>query len=316
MNLLITGAGLAGCHAARLAVQQGHRAVLFDMAPRLDYIRQVAGDIPVVQGDVRDLPALVETMREHRTETVFHSAYLIGDRLASRPYSGLQANVGGLIALAEAVRLSGVRRLVFASTYGVYNWGLPPTAPVAENFPVRTDVFYRASKVACESLLNAYATQYGFEWAALRFAQIYGLGHYSGGDTVGVVMHELVASALAGGPVQLYANQFGSNELVYVKDLARGIVSACVLPLSDGGLFNLGSGVVTDTDTLGGHLRAAFPSVEVHISPGPRAGFVPHRPQPLDLTRAKHALGYEPKYDVAQGIADFATELRAGVGSG
>lgn len=128
-------------------------------------------------------------------------------------------------------------------------------------------------------------------------------------------MHELVASALAGGPVQLHANQFSSNELVYVKDLARGIASACVQPLSDGGLFNLGSGVVTDTDTLGGHLRAAFPRVEVH-TPLPVRDSYPHRPQPLGLTRVNHALGYEPKYAVAQGIADFATELSAGVGSG
>ena len=110
----------------------------------MEYITNVAGDVAVVKGDILDLPFLIETFQDRQVDAVFHSAYLIGDRLSQQPYAGLNVNIGGLINIAEAVRLSAAHRIVFASTYGVYNWALGPTEPVDEDFPVLTNALYRA----------------------------------------------------------------------------------------------------------------------------------------------------------------------------
>ena len=47
MRVLITGAGLIGCHAARELLERGDDVTFLDVAPRPDYIRHVVGkDLP------------------------------------------------------------------------------------------------------------------------------------------------------------------------------------------------------------------------------------------------------------------------------
>ena len=58
MKVLVTGAGLVGCHAARELTNRGHSVMVYDLAPDDAYIHSVAGDVSTVRGDVRDLPAL------------------------------------------------------------------------------------------------------------------------------------------------------------------------------------------------------------------------------------------------------------------
>ncbi len=308
MNILITGAGLVGCHVARTLSERGHRAALYDVSPREDYIRRVAGDLPVVRGDVRDLPALVETMQQERTDAVVHTAYVIGDRLAQRPYAGLGANIGGAIAVAEAARLTGAGRLIFASTFGVYQWGLRPTSPVTEDYPVVSNAFYRASKLACEVILQGYADHYGLEVATARFAQVYGFGHYTGGDLIGEVLHRLMETGLRGGPVEVDSRLFGSNDYVYAKDVALGVALLCEKPL-DSRVFNLGSGVLSKVEHVVEAFQTALPGVEVRPVEGGSMNYTPDRTQPLSILRLQEEMGYRSAYDLTEGLKDLAGEL-------
>lgn len=309
MNILITGAGLVGCYVAREMVRRGHRAVLYDLAPQGDYVRSVAGEVPVVKGDVRDLPALMDVIRENRAEVVFHSAGLIGPKVAERPYTGLSINVGGAIAVAEASRLSGVRRIVFASSFAVYNWTLPSATPIHEDFPASQNNFYGSSKVACEQILRAYAGAYKMELAILRFAQGYGQGHYAGGSSGGLAMHGVVEPAARGEPVRIEPTLFGVNEYVYVKDIVQGVAQACEKPLSIAS-FNIGTGTLSSPSDVASAIRTVCPGLSVEVLPGPAERSGQHRTQPLDLSRARIDLGYDPQFDLAKGIADFVDELR------
>ncbi|MEK7214846.1 MAG: NAD(P)-dependent oxidoreductase, partial [Chloroflexota bacterium] len=196
MNVLITGAGLVGCQTARILRDRGHQAVLYDIAPREPYIRSVAGDVAVERGDIRDLAALIDTMQQHHVQAVVHTAFLISGGAADRPYSGMRTNVDGALAVLEATRLSGARRMLFASTQGVYDYDLADR-PIPEEHPFsEADHFYVASKVACERLLRGLAASTHLEFAILRFAQIYGRGHYAAGDLAGPAMHYVLDDAL------------------------------------------------------------------------------------------------------------------------
>ena len=309
MNILITGAGLIGCHFAREMGLHGHQAVIYDLAPMEPYVRSVAGDVPVVKGDVRDLPALMDVIREHRVEAVFHSAGLIGPRVAEHPYTGLSINVGGAIAVGEACRLSGVRRLVFAGSFAVYNWDLPPAAPIDEDFPTTQNTFYGGSKVACEQILRAYASTYGLELALLRFAQVYGRGHYVGGSSGGIAMHGVVETASRAEPVRIDPRHFGINEYVYIEDVVQGLAMAFERPLVSRA-FNIGTGVLHSPADVAEALRRACPGLQVEVLPGPAQRPGQRRDQPLDLTRAREELGYNPRFDLTRGIAAFVEELR------
>src|SRR5882672_7458577 len=117
---LITGLGLVGTSYAQHALKRGENVVFYDFAPRKDFLAHKLGsaNITVVQRDVRDLPSLIETMQKYKCDTVLHTAGLIGGKVANPIYSGLQINVMGTINVAEAVRLTGVKRLVQISTFG------------------------------------------------------------------------------------------------------------------------------------------------------------------------------------------------------
>ena len=117
MKVLITGAGLIGTHTAKELVDCGDDVTLFDVAPKADYIRHVTGrDLKVVHGDIRDLAALVDAFQRVHPECVIHLAASVGEANIQNVYAGFQVNLVATIDVAEAARLTGVRRIVHAST--------------------------------------------------------------------------------------------------------------------------------------------------------------------------------------------------------
>ena len=309
MNVLAIGAGLVGCNFAREMKERGHNVVLYDLVPNEPYIRNVTGGIPVVRGNMQDLSALVETMQEHKIETVFLSAFLIGQPLMVRPYDGVRANVNGALAVIEAIRLTGARRLIFAGTFGVYNFDLDPPNPITEDFPVKGGHFYLSSKLASEELLSAFANWYKIEFATVRFAQIYGYGHYAGGDFAGPAMHRALSDALAGNQVKIDPGVLSYNDYIYAKDVGHGVALACEKPLNHR-LYHLGSGKLSSPDDVAGAIREVVPGAMVEVLKEPVLGPFWRHEQILDLTRVRDELGYEPRYDLAAGLREFADDLK------
>jgi hypothetical protein len=81
MRVLITGCGLIGCYTAKELTEHGDEVTFFDLQPNLDYLRKVLGrELPMIRGDIRELPALIEAMQRTRAEVVIHTAGLPGNR--------------------------------------------------------------------------------------------------------------------------------------------------------------------------------------------------------------------------------------------
>src|SRR5207344_2298685 len=151
MRVLITGAGLIGTHTARELVERGDEVTFFDVGPRPDYSRHVTGkDLPVIRGDIRDVPVLVDAFQQIRPECVIHLAASVGEANINNVYAGFQVNLVAVINIAEAARLTGVRRLVHASTQALYV-GEDPKELLREDSPIDCrDRVYNASKLGCE----------------------------------------------------------------------------------------------------------------------------------------------------------------------
>lgn len=314
MNVLVTGAGLVGCNTAQQLIERGHQVVLYDMAPNERYIRSVVESAPVVRGEVQDMPTVIEALQKHKIDIIVHTAFLIGGSIDQRPFAGVRANVDGALTLAEAARLTGVKRFLFAGTFGVYDWDKQSpeigASPIPEDFPViSADHFYLASKVAAEGLLGAFAKKYGFEYAIVRFAQIYGRGHYAAGDYAGPAMHDVLTKALAGEPVQIDPGVLSCNDYVYAKDVAQGMALACEKPLHHR-IYHLGSGKLGSPEDVSNAIQQAVPGASVEVLPKPVVGPFWRHEQVLDLRRTRDEIGYAPRYDLVKGVADFAGELR------
>ena len=163
MTTFITGLGLVGTSYAQLALKRGESVIFYDIAPRADFLAAKLGTakVTVVQGDVRDLPALIENIRKYQADTVIHTAGLIGGKVAQPVYTGMQINVMGTINVAEAVRLAGVKRLVLISTLGVYDRRLEKSTAIDESFPRGPGEAYGNSKTAKELMVDAFT---GSNW--------------------------------------------------------------------------------------------------------------------------------------------------------
>lgn len=309
MATLITGLGLVGTSYAQVALKRGENIIFYDVAPQKDFLTRKLGDanVAIVQRDVRDLPALVETIQKYKVDTVIHTAGLIGGKVAQPIYTGMQINVMGTINVAEAVRLTGVKRLVQISTFGVYDRRGGEPSPIDESFHRGPGEAYGNSKVAKELMVEAYQRLYGFELIVLRLANVYGVGHFAGGSGGGEMVQNMLKTGIQGGVVKIAQEVARDFEYIYYKDLGRALDKAATVPFSAPATLNIGTGVVIKFDELVATAEKLLPNLTVELIPGTRPR---NAKQPMVIAKAKQLLGWEPEYNLEAGFTDYINELK------
>ena len=130
--LVVGGAGYIGSHTVRRLNQQGHQVLVFDNL--CTGHRQAVPSGQLIVGDLSQVDHLSRVLRENEIEAVLHFAAfaLVGESM-SDPASYYQNNVGGTLNLLDAMRSSGVSRMVFSSTTATY--GTPQQLPITEQEP-------------------------------------------------------------------------------------------------------------------------------------------------------------------------------------
>ena len=135
-TILITGGtGFIGSHTAVALLAAGRDVVLYDNLANsrrevVDRIAQIAGRAPrFVEGDVRDREHLARVLRETGSDGVIHFAALkaVGESVREA-LAYYDVNVGGTLALCQAMAAAEVRSLVFSSSATVY--GDPASLPI------------------------------------------------------------------------------------------------------------------------------------------------------------------------------------------
>jgi len=311
MNILITGAGLIGSNAARHAVDGGHKVVLFDLSPNRDYIQKIVGTgkAEVVAADMRDLPALLSALEKFNVDTMVHTAGLIGGRVQENSYTGATNNILGTINILEAARLRKLRRVVYVSTFGVYDRTKITDTVIRETHPIGGHNLYATTKVCSEHLVHAYANMYNLDTVIIRPGGVFGRGFYVGGSTVGMVMRELALSIIKGDPLTIDAKTYGPNEYVYGKDVGLALLLACQAQNPKQRIYNAGTGVVHGAEDLAQTVREVAPKVEVKVSGSSSAD--KSRSIPMDIGVSKAELGYAPKFPLKEALRDYMDELWA-----
>lgn len=309
MNVLVTGAGLIGCHFAKRVADGGNKVVVYDLSPNREYIEKIVGKnkAEVVAADMRDLPALLNALKQFNVDTIVATAGLIGKRVAENSYTGSTNNILGTINVLEAARLHGIKRVVYVSTFGVYDREKIKQGPIREDAPIGGHNLYTTTKACSEHLIHAYAHLYNLDTVIIRPAGVFGRGHYVGGSTVGMVMRDLALNIIKGEPFTIDAKIYFSNEYVYAKDVALAIDLACAAKAPKQRIYNAGSGVVTRAGDLAQAARELLPKIEVNVT-GDETG-KGHGDFPLDLSASKAELGYVPQFPLKEALKDYMEEL-------
>ena len=309
MRVFITGAGMLGCNTARELTDAGHSVHIYDVNPDAAYIAAIAGKrrITAVRGDLLDMPNLLRALSKAKPDVLVHTAGLIGGQVESPPYRGFRTNTVGSVNVFEACQISGIKRLVHVSTFGVYDWAHIRKGPVKEDAPRWGNRFYPATKVANEVFLDAYENYYGMECVRIRPSGVYGPGHYRGGSGGGIAMNDLVRECLGDGPIRLEARHVGPNDFVYAADVGRGIALACTAKGAGGKSFNIAVGQNYGPQDFVRALRKLLPGRAVELAAD--AGKGKGRPR-VDVSAARRVLGYKPRYTLEKGLADYMEVVR------
>ena len=243
--VLVTGGlGYIGSHTCVALAEAGYRPVIVDnlgnaKASVLERLRELAStEVAFHRVDVRDGAALGAILARERVQAVLHFAgwKAVGESVA-KPLMYYENNVGGTIALLEAMAAHGVPRMVFSSSATVY--GEPERLPLTEDHPLRPVNPYAKNKLMIEHILaDCAAANAGLRYAALRYFNPIG-AHPSGRigeDPRGVPNNLLpyVAQVAVGRRPSLrvwgrdYATPDGTGvrDYIHVVDLAQGHVAA------------------------------------------------------------------------------------------
>jgi UDP-glucose 4-epimerase len=262
------------------------------------------------QVDIRDAEALGRVFSVEQPQAIVHQAALADVRGSLVDPTGYAAtNILGTLNLLEAARSSGmVRKFLFASTGGAV-YGDPVELPATEKCPVGPLDPYGASKLACEYYIATYHHNYGLDYCLLRYANVYGPRQDPEGEA-GVVAI-FTGRMLRGQQAIIYGDGKQVRDFVYVGDIARANLAA----LERGtGIYNIGTGVPTDINTIFGELAEATRYTLAEAHGAAKLGEV--RSTYLDVSLSRRELGWAPSVALSEGLAQTVAYFRERMGAG
>lgn len=296
MNLLITGAaGFLGSALANHLAREGHQVRGLDDLSTGDP-QSLGSDVHFTRGDVSDRPKLWTLLQE--VDVVYHLAARVSvpeSILYPRDYN--LVNVGGTVALMEAMRDVGVRRVVLASSGAVY--GDQSLQPLTETATPNPRSPYAVSKLAAEFYVRTIGELWGIETVSLRIFNAYGPGQHLPASHPPVIPYFL-RQAMRSGTVVVQGDGRQTRDYVYVDDVVSAMVAASTAPDLGGQVINVGSGnetSVLDLVKLVLDVTAGKPEVLYNTQ---SSGGVSRMAADTRLSRQK--LNFSPSIKLADGL--------------
>lgn len=296
MHFLITGgAGFLGSALANRLVRDSHDVHVLDDLSNGEQ-RYLSSAVTFTQGDVDNIPLLWSLLRD--VDCVYHLAARVSvaqSMLHPRDYN--RVNVGGTVSLMEAMRDTGVRRVVFTSSGAVY--GRQSRQPVREDDLPQPDSPYAVSKWAAEQYIHTIGMLWQIETVALRIFNAYGprqslpLSHAP-------VVPRFLQQALTGGSVVIFDGGQQSRDFVYVGDVVDALVSAATAMEVNRQVINVGSGVETTVEALVDKIEEITGQAINRIHNREKSGGVPRLV--ADISQAHTLLGFQPLTTLTNGL--------------
>lgn len=315
-TVLVTGgAGYVGSHCCKAFARAGWEVVTLDNLSR-GWAEAVKWG-PLIQADIADREKLEATLKEYRPDVVAHfAAYAYVGESVEQPDIYYQNNSAGTLALLEAMRACGQRRLLFSSTCASY--GHPVRLPIDETHPQSPINPYGWSKFIIERMLEDFARAYGFSSIALRYFNAAGcdpdgeIGERHEPETHAIPL--AIAAGIAGGSFNVFGTDFDTRDgsairdYIHVCDLADAHVLAAerlLLKESIGAdIFNLGTGNGTSVLEIAAAVNRATGG-RLRLAHAPRREGDPAQ-LVASAQKAKDVLGWTPSRSSIDFIIDTA----------
>jgi NAD dependent epimerase/dehydratase len=306
--LVTGGCGFIGSHLVeRLLAEGANVRVLGKYNSRSDLgwlTHRTDDNLAVTLGDVAD-PYLVARLVEG-VDTVFHLAALIGIPFSYvAPEQYVKTNISGTVAVLEAARRHGVRRVINTSTSETY--GTAQYTPIDEAHPLVGQSPYSATKIAADKLVESYYLSFDLPVVTLRPFNTYGPR-----QSMRAVIPTLMTQALFSDRIRV-GSLDPVRDMNHVYDTVSGFLGAGEASGVEGGVFNVGSG---QGRTIGEILE----SIQAVTNVSRPVEIEDQRVRPegsevgkliCDYSKAASAFGYQPRVDFAEGLESVRDHITA-----
>ncbi|MCC6146058.1 MAG: NAD-dependent epimerase/dehydratase family protein [Anaerolineaceae bacterium] len=296
MQFLVTGAAgfLGSALANRLAREGNSVRGLDDLSTGDPSI--LAPSVNFTRGDINDRPKLWTLLQG--VDCVYHLAarVLVPESiLYPREYD--KVNVGGTVALMEAMHDVGVRRVVFISSGAIY--GDQSRQPVSEEAIPQPRSPYAVSKLAAEYYVRTIGRLWGIETVCLRVFNAYGPGQALP-PVHPPVIPNFLRQAAQEGTLVVHGDGNQTRDYVHLDDVLNAMSAASTAAGVNDRVINVGSGLETSVRELIRHVRE-ITGKNPEVVYNPRNDKGPAR-LCADLKLAKELLGYSPAVSLEVGL--------------
>ncbi len=299
MRILVTGgAGFIGSHTVDALIGEGHEvSVIDDLSSGKR--EQLNPKARLHQVDLRDAAKVRDAMAQAQPEVVFHlAAQMDVRRSVASPSFDAEVNLLGFLNMMEAGRQHGLKRVIFSSTGGAI-YGEQQFFPCNEDHPRWPVSPYGVAKLATEHYLFFYRVQYGIDYVALRYANVYGPRQDPHGEA-GVVAI-FCGRILQNTAPTIFGDGEQTRDYVFVADVVKANLAA-LKSRASGGAVNIGTGVETSVNQLYAMLARAsgFQGKPEYAAakPGEQLRSV------ISPERAEKVLGWSPAVALQDGLAE------------
>lgn len=305
-RLFITGAaGFIGFHLALKLSALGYQVKGFDnfnnyYSPSIKRMRAKLlqeREIPIIEGDICDLPTLQESIEQFSPTHLIHLAAQAGVRYSLvNPSAYVKANLEGFVNILEVCRLHPQLPLIYASSSSVYGLNTKTPFSVEDSVDQQASL-YGVTKRTNELLANTYHHLYGLSLIGLRFFTVYGpwgrpdMAYYSFSKAI-----------LEGRPIDVYHEGKLKRDFTYIDDIINGII-ASLERKGKNELYNLGNHQPVEVNEF-------IALLEKLLNKKAQKQFLPMQKGDVqstfaDITHSQNVLDFYPSTSIEQGLEKF-----------
>lgn len=301
--ILITGgAGFIGSHVSDALLAKGHAVRILDdlSTGKRANLQLQHPRLQLIEGDVADA-ALVAQAAAGCKAVVHLAAVASVQASVEDPVKTHQSNFIGTLNVCEAMRLNGIRRVVYASSAAVYgNNGEGQS--ITEDTPKAPLTPYAVDKLAGEQYLDFYRRQHGLDPVVFRFFNIFGPRQDPSSPYSGVISI-FAERATQGKPITVFGDGEQTRDFLYVGDLVQVILRALELNEIQEGAVNIGLNQATSLNQLLAALEQVVGSLPPVAYGSARPGDIRH--SRADNSRLLARFGLPEPTPIVDGLASL-----------
>ena len=308
-RILVTGgAGFIGSNLVEVLLSQCNEVVVLDnfATGKRENLAPFAENphFTLIEGDIRNMATCRQAV--DGIDYVLHEAALGSvPRSIKDPMTSTEVNISGFINMLYAAQEANVKRFVYAASSSTY--GDSKTLPKVEDNIGKPLSPYAITKYVNELFAENFSKLYDIETIGLRYFNVFGRRQDPFGAYAAVIPKFAMSLIRHESPIINGDGSF-SRDFTYIDNVIQ--VNQLALLTADSEavntIYNVACGERTTLKQLFEYLRENLADFDAEISHieaqyGPsRPGDIPH--SLADINKARKLLGYDPQYNVQQGL--------------